>query len=262
MITHDNTVPREGICPGHTGPTSGGETPDSNFMQSITTANCPVTRTLAVDARDNRTYWIQKMPDGKCWMLTNLAYAGGGDNTYGDAKSLNLIANGVLTLGSNATPRYSIPSNANPTDSPVQPSVSTDGGATNPQVGYRYNWCAAMGGQAGTNACTSAATPESNVLISICPAGWRIPTGSSSGEFRSLATALGAQNNAAGVATFREMWLAQNGYYWSSTQMSYPGYNTAFLSISNSNVNPISDWNWVEWGDQSYGFSLRCIASN
>ncbi len=26
-----------------------------------------------------------------------------------------------------------------------QPSVSTDGGITNPQYGYFYNWCAGMG---------------------------------------------------------------------------------------------------------------------
>lgn len=46
-------------------------------MQLITSANCPATRIRAVDARDNRTYWVQATPDGKCWMLTNLAYAGG-----------------------------------------------------------------------------------------------------------------------------------------------------------------------------------------
>ena len=56
----------------------------SSPIQTVTKANCSTTRTMVRDARDNSTYWIQKLADGNCWMLTNLAYAGGGTNTYGD----------------------------------------------------------------------------------------------------------------------------------------------------------------------------------
>src|SRR5690606_18691551 len=75
-ITHEGSV-SEGDCP---------MTPIA--MQTINSTNCSTTRTLGYDARDNHTYWIQRMPDGKCWMLTNLAYAGGvsnnGTSGYGD----------------------------------------------------------------------------------------------------------------------------------------------------------------------------------
>ena len=47
------------------------------YIQAVTSSNCPTTRTMVVDARDNHTYWIQKLADGRCWMLTNLAYVGG-----------------------------------------------------------------------------------------------------------------------------------------------------------------------------------------
>ena len=57
-------------------------------IQTATKSSCPSSRTLAVDARDNRTYWIQKLGND-CWMLTNLAYAGAGTNTYNDTKSLS-----------------------------------------------------------------------------------------------------------------------------------------------------------------------------
>ena len=53
----------------------------SSPIQTVTKANCSTTRTMVRDARDNSTYWIQKLADGNCWMLTNLAYAGGGTNT-------------------------------------------------------------------------------------------------------------------------------------------------------------------------------------
>ena len=53
----------------------------SSPIQTVTKASCSTTRTMVRDARDNSTYWIQKLADGNCWMLTNLAYAGGGTNT-------------------------------------------------------------------------------------------------------------------------------------------------------------------------------------
>ena len=95
------------------------------LMQAITNANCPASPTIAVDARDGRTYWVQKLANA-CWMLTNLAYAGAGTNTYSDVKSIqNGSADSATTY---LLPKYYIPSNANATTIPSQPSTSTDGG--------------------------------------------------------------------------------------------------------------------------------------
>ena len=58
------------------------------------------------DARDDKQYRIKKMPDNKCWLLDNLAYVGGGANTYGDvvpaSTSTAATAPGVL-IRSNGT---------------------------------------------------------------------------------------------------------------------------------------------------------------
>ena len=141
---------------------------DGTYIQAITSANCPAGRTRAVDARDNHTYWVQKLADGRCWMLTNLGYAGGGTNTYGDVKS---FADGTGLVGSFTSAQYYvIPSTVNYTVEPSQPSISTDGTG---QYGYLYNWCAAMGAQTATSACANALTPVPDQSVSACPAGWR-----------------------------------------------------------------------------------------
>ena len=67
---------------------------NGDLMQFVTNENCPIDLTWVVDARDDKTYWIQKITGGGaggadlCWMQTNLAYEGDGDDTYGDAITL------------------------------------------------------------------------------------------------------------------------------------------------------------------------------
>ena len=210
-------------------------------------------------------------------MLTNLAYAGGGTNTYNDTIPTGDGSNGTLHGPDNSgsatytLAKYYIPTNANPTVYPTQPSTSTDGGATNPQYGYLYNWCAAMGAQNGgskpnTSACANATTPAPNTTISICPAGWRLPTQSPTNDFTLLNNAVngGLTNTDAGL---RSEWLAQRsgywrsgfyvqgsyGYYWSSTQNS-ASYGRSLYFYS-SLVSP--SYNYNKYG----GFAVRCVAS-
>lgn len=229
-------------------------------IQTVTTAGCPPNRTLVRDARDDHTYWVQKLTDGRCWMLTNLAYAGSGTSTYGDTKTLT---NGTGGSTSYTVASYYVPPSANPTTAPTAPSPSTDGGATNPQYGYLYNWCGAMGGQA-TAACANATTPAPNPNLSICPAGWRLPTSS---EFGSLNAAINGGSTSSDSGLIASPWLAQrsgdwgNGFYdqgsfggylssspYSATQILYLGFDSGYL-----------DWNYLS--DKTTGFAVRCIAS-
>ena len=231
---------------------------DGSFMQVITNANCPTTRIRAVDARDNKTYWVQKLSDGKCWMLTNLAYTGGGTNTYSDTKTLT---DGTGIASTYTAPRYYVlPSGTNVTSEPTAPSTSTDGTG---QYGYLYNWCGAMGGQT-TAACTSSATPTPDTANTICPAGWRLPTGGTSSEFANLNTALnaGSTSNDSGLLA---NWLGQRagywasvfsaqtyGYYWSSTQtgasaVSLFRFENTGVTLGSSNI-------------KTGGLAVRCIA--
>lgn len=261
MISSDNPSVREGVCSGHTPPSSGSPIAAGDPIQLVTTANCPTTRTMFVDARDNRTYWVQKLTDNKCWMLTSLAYAGGGTNTYGDVKALT-----NSNTASYTTAYYMIPTGANPTTNPTQPSTSTSGTG---QYGYLYNWCAAMGGQA-TAACSTSTSPVPDVAVSICPAGWRLPTSGSgsTSEFNALNTAVngGLVNSDAGLRT---NWFGQRNGYWEDS--------TGFYSVGGSGFYWSSTVNSANYSYASYfantvtnhaanmnaqnGLAVRCIAS-
>jgi len=253
MISTDNPTPRPGSCPGHPEQGgSGGSVAAGTKLQAITAATCPSSRTRAVDARDNRTYWVQKLADGKCWMLTNLAYAGGGENTYGDVKTLT---NG--TNWSTTAPYYYTPPGTNLTSEPTDPSTSTNGTG---QYGYLYNWCAAMGGQA-TAACANASTPAPNPSISICPTGWRLPTGNG-GDFTALNAAVNGSSTTS-RAGLESTWLHQrsgsweggfygqgsSSFYWSSTG----GVSAYVLQTDSYSVYLSNDHS------KDYGYAVRCV---
>ncbi|MEO8691315.1 MAG: FISUMP domain-containing protein [Candidatus Saccharimonas sp.] len=264
FVTDTNTSPQQGTCSGVTGvpggtPVGGGTIADGSPIQTITSANCPATRTRAVDARDNHTYWVQKLADGKCWMLTNLAYAGSGTNTYSDAKTLSVNLAGTYTAAS-----YYIPTGSNVTTEPTNPSTSTDGTG---QYGYLYNWCAAMGVQTSTSACANATTPLPNTSISICPSGWRLPLDTGSGDFAALNTAVNGGSTTTDAGLIAAPWLGQlAGYwgsgfyisdpvsnYWSASQDSAASANG--LYFDSSNIYPASNDT-----SKSYGYAIRCVA--
>lgn len=230
-------------------------------IQSITTSTCSTARTVVADARDRHTYWIQKLADGKCWMLTSLAYAGGGANNYNDAWSLVDGTNDSDYTFDSA--KYYIPDGSNVTMEPTDPSINTDGLG---QYGYLYNWCAAMGGQIGTSTCSvSASTDDWNHSLSICPHGWRLPTGVSGGEFNNLNTLVNSGSYLTDTG-LRSVWLGQYSgawgttfydqdyyaYYWSSSQKS--ASSAYFLSFNDSYVD-------YDYNDKDYGHAVRCVAA-
>ena len=226
-------------------------------IQTATKDNCPSTRSLAVDARDNRTYWIQKLADNNCWMLTNLAYAGAGNNTYNDTVALSV---GTATTFTEA--KYYIPTGANPRTEPTAPSTSTNGTG---QYGYLYNWCAAMGGQ-NTAACANATTPAPIPTTNICPAGWRLPTGGAGGEFEVMNNIVYAGKTdsdssiigAPGLFQRSGYWSngfggqGSSGDYWSSTQLSAASARN--LNFNSANVLPA--YSYFKY----YGYAVRCVA--
>ena len=251
----------------------------SSPIQTVTKANCSTTRTMVRDARGNSTYWIQKLADGNCWMLTNLAYAGGGTNTYGDVinqgtgapgNPRGTLSNGTADTATTYTEaKYYIPTGANPTTDPTPPSTDKTGGGSGAgrQYGYLYNWCAAMGGQDTAACANNATTPAPIPTTNICPAGWRLPTGTVyTGEFISLNNSEngGKTNTDTGLTTgygsfqYGGLWnnnfLGQGngGNYWSSTP-SAANY-AQYLHINKNTVLP--DYNNAKYT----GYSIRCIA--
>ena len=190
-------------------------------------------------------------------MLTNLAYAGAGNNTYNDTVALSV---GTATTFTEA--KYYIPTGANPRTEPTAPSTSTNGTG---QYGYLYNWCAAMGGQ-NTAACANATTPAPIPTTNICPAGWRLPTGGSGEEFQVMNNTVYAGKTdsdssiigAPGLFQRSGYWLSgfsgqgSYGNYWSSTQNSATSARN--LSFYSTNVGPAIVYNKYN------ARAVRCIA--
>ncbi len=251
-------VSTSGLCAGHSA--TPGAVADGTYIQDITNANCPVSRTRVVDARDNHTYWVQQMADGNCWMLTNLGYAGGGTNTYGDMVPLTDGTSGSSTYS--VASYYVVPSTTNYSTEPTAPNTSTDGMSS---YGYLYNWCGAMGGQA-TAACSSSATPTPDPGISICPSGWRLPTGNG-GDVAAFNAAInsGLTDSAAGLL---DPWLGQYGGYWNSSGFAYQdarGYYWTSTPYTSGGTNAYSFYfqefyvNIAQLNIKNYAFAVRCV---
>ena len=202
------------------------------------------------DKRDNKQYRVRKLKDGNCWMIDSLRLAGVIlDPTASDMTS------GTFTLPAAST------STSGASYSAATVNQNTDSFVND---GYLYNWYAATAGE-GTQSKSS-----SDVSRSVCPKGWKLPSGGDSSTNQSFAK-LYAVSDYASSANMRsttnggpEFTLAgywNNGY---RTQGSYGGYwsrtadggNRAYLLyLNSSSVDPQNG------NDKNNGRSVRCVTS-
>ncbi len=186
-----------------------GECTDTaTCMQTM--SECPTTATTVTDARDGNTYKVQKLADNNCWMLDNLALDptqltqaelyGSDDQPLTNATNTTLgyLKNGGGTTSdkyptaklnnvawtSSSQNYYSIPMVITSYIDTV-PLNSTLGVGSR-KVGVYYNYCAASAGSYCYGNGTDAGTSSGNATESLCPYGWRLPTGNSSGEYGKL----------------------------------------------------------------------------
>ena len=269
---------------------------NSTTMQEVT--SCPETIPLETvytltDPRDNQTYKVARLKDGKCWMVENLNLAGGtalsADNTdvtseyiasytAGDSR-LAKSGNTLVLPASDNTAGYN--NNTNNYSYVYNSGNKTNCGASGqntPCYSY-YSWDAATLGSGRTIATENTDAPQS-----ICPKGWRLPTSGNSsnnewkrGDFYALATAYGTNlesnyyessatfYNNAGPGTVPNFLLAgvynsrfftnggSNGFYWGSTSSSS---TSSARSLSfDSGVSSASVY------PRGYEFSVRCLFS-
>ena len=131
-------------------------------------------------------------------------------------------------------------------------------GSGSGKVGVYYNYCAAT---AGTY-CYAGGSGTGNATSDICPKGWRMPTSSSSGEYRALYTAYSSNvtnfKNALRTplsGLFRDgsaQNLGTTGTFWSSTYYNRLGMYSLYVGGSSS-VRP-------RYTSSRYdGFSVRCV---
>ena len=225
------------ICKANTTPnrtatqldTDGSHHGDPNYVPTVT----------LTDTRDNNTYTVSKLADGKCWMTQNLRIAG----------------KTIAPADSNVTANYTIPASSINGFSSFDVSnayVDSDGGF--------YTWHAATAGT-GTR---SLSTQGYNTSVSICPKGWRLPTGDDNGEFKTLYDnynySLALRSSPVNFTLSGDVYSGSReyqgsyGFYWSSTVSS--GYSAYLLYLTASVVLP------AYRNDKSQGYSVRCIADD
>lgn len=207
-------------------------------MNSKIVENTPEDSTATlVDSRDYEKYTVRKLKDGKIWMTQNLKTI---DMTISSGDS-NLPTGDTWTIPASSTSGFS--------------AYNTNNAYLDSTYGGYYTFYTATAGW-GTDSVESGNAPKD-----ICPRGWRLPTGGSSGEFRALynnynsaALMMGEPNFTLSGSANNGSMYNQGGYgsFWSST--IYDANNAQTLYLDSSTANPGN-------GDNKYnGFSVRCVA--
>ena len=207
--------------------TDGSHHGDSNYVP---------TKTL-VDTRDDNTYTVSKLADGRCWMTQNL----------------RIIDKTITPADSDVTANYTIPASSISGFSSYDISnayVDNDGGF--------YNWYTATAGT-GTR---SFSANDYTAPASICPKGWRLPASGSSSEFQTLYN----NYNSSSALRSNPVNLTLSGIVsWSSRigQGLYGEYWTSMVDLGSYAYGLYLDTSRVNRGnssDKKDGFSVRCIA--
>ncbi|MBR3137966.1 hypothetical protein IKG41_01320 [Candidatus Saccharibacteria bacterium] len=161
--------------------------------------------TALTDIRDNQTYTIAKLADGRCWMIENLRL---------DPSEANITTSNTNNPTSSFISQASTSSSIDPSDwcdigtsstcvdkfafSAVNlDALSTKSGygLSKYNFGVYYNWYVATAGN-GTYNDTNVATGTGQAKGDICPIGWHLPTGGPSSEqdnYRNILKQAGGQ---------------------------------------------------------------------
>ena len=223
---------------------------------SLCVANAP---TVVTDSRDEQSYTVQRLADGKCWMMTNLNL-GATDLTTDLTSDNTNLTDTVSAATFNGWKKSS--SSGSFTVAEYIPVSGADSTNDMP-YGTLYNYCAAS---AGTY-CYASGSGTGDATSDLCPKGWRLPTGNTSGEFQTLYSnssynTYAKMRNpvASGGAAFTLSGTflggspsnpGSYGAFWSSTRFN--GNFMYYLSLDGSSVNPASI------DSRNNGFSVRCV---
>lgn len=258
------------------------ETPP--YIQDFTASQCQAKASSApltvIDRRDGESYLVQYLADNKCWLLDNLrldltdsTILNGltTTNTNVDASSLTSLKSGNRSAGAQyASSGFAVWNSSNSSSVYNQAKANADYknitttsyGVGSGKIGVYYNYCAASAG----SYCYDYRASTGNAQYDLCPAGWRMPTGGGSGEYRALYNQYSGASEGQAVAFrnalstplseyFRDGSAhyqdSSNGYFWSSTYTNVT--NMYYLRVS-SGVTPSG------YEVRSIGYSMRCVA--
>ena len=249
--------------------------------------------TALTDERDNNTYAVAKLADGKCWMIENLRLDDSAKlsstNTHNPSLPITNVYDATNPTTSNHLSATTDPtttawctSNSSACDDQsmlatnntilfTNNTASSYNASSNVySYGNYYNWYSATAGHGkyGSSYASGYVAPGD-----ICPAGWHLPTGNTSGEFSALDVAMGGTGASQSTTEASNRWRtypnnfvysgyvngssvndrSSSGYYWSSSA-GYSNY-AYYLYFNSSNVYP-----GTNLSSKYYGWMVRCVA--
>ena len=205
------------------------------------------------DIRDNQQYLVQRLADGKCWMIDDLRL--GTDPISQDISSSNTNISSSTSftmpaLTNTFTSNVSVPQ----ASGIVAGQVINHFGDTTGKAGVYYNYCSATAGTVCKHSDIRDATED------ICPAGWRLPTGGAGGEqenlFNQFGTVIGMQVGAS---------LTYAGWYTSSTKKEFETASWTWSSTGKSNNKAHvmfigrTKRSFADGAFEYYGENVRCV---
>lgn len=211
------------------------------------------------DTRDGQTYQVARLADGNCWMITNLNLGAVASTVTLNSSNTNI--NNGSTISANDWNSYKKNFGTKTYIAAEYIQVSGIDSYNNLPFGTLYNYCATS----AKTICTDS--NSSNATSDICPAGWRLPTGGTSGEFQALydsgyssvAKLRAAASN--GGASF-----AYAGTFYDSTpyDQTHGGrwWTSSIYDTTSMRGLYISGADWVDTGDYTTrvrGRSVRCV---
>ena len=224
------------------------------------------------DSRDNETYAVAKFADGNCWTTENLRLdpstasittvntnspTASFISAVRSSTSLNTLCNDD-TIACLEQVLY----NTNNINRSLTANYKSNNSSSSWHgYGVTYNWYTATAGNGTYNTAGTTVTGD------ICPAGWRIPTSGTGGEFTAMNTAINNSltNSSVGLRRYPHNFIYSGDYntttaggrdsygrLWSATSQSQT--NSYRLGYAANTVTPANSWNkWV-------AFPVRCIA--
>ncbi len=192
------------------------------------------------DERDGKYYNVKKLADGNVWMVENLR--------LGKSTSMTLTPS-----DSDVSSNYTLPAAISTLSSSNFSTQNTSEVYVDNNYGGYYSFHAASASAGGTGFASG------NVTSSICPKGWRLPTGGSSSDYANLYSQYGnsttLMQGEPGLVLSGSVYRGSvdsqgvGGFYWSSTVHNA---NTAHALALDSTMDYF-DYKYI-------GFAIRCIA--
>ena len=251
----------------------------STVLSSLTEGEAYYVR----DSRDEEPYCVSKLKDGNLWMLDNLRLdltnstpmaALTTSNTNATETSLTSLRSGNRAEGNQYADGAFVAAwdsehianyyNRASVNAASKNTAVESYGLGSGKAGVYYNYCAASAGSYCYN--SKAAPTDTNATQDICPAGWRMPTGNTSGEYGALLTAYTNNETATDTGSLQYAlstplsgsfvngsadYQSSRGYFWSSTRND--GSNMYLPWITKYRVSPqINIY-------RGYGISVRCL---